>query len=135
MKSIVGTVFEKGRIDFSRDDNAWVFDMIDTSLKENQRDRIRFDPTQAPIQLKSAPINEGGEPEWMEGVERALKTADSVYLQFRNLTVFANSKNMITSLSRWERRKRSINIVLNTGTTCVTFTPFAATCSSLWSTR
>lgn len=83
MKPIVGTVFETGRIDFTRADNAWVFDMIDSGLKENQRDRIRFDPSQAPVQLKSAPINEGGEPEWMEGVERTLKTADSIYLQFR----------------------------------------------------
>ena len=83
MKPIVGTVFETGRIDFSRKDNAWVFDMIDGSLKDNQRDRIRFDPSQAPVQLKSAPINEGGEPEWMAGIERSLKTADSIYLQFR----------------------------------------------------
>jgi hypothetical protein len=83
MKPIVGTVFETGRIDFSREDNAWVFEMIDSGLKDNQRDRIRFDPSQAPIQLKSAPINEGGKPDWMDGVERTLKTADSVYLQFR----------------------------------------------------
>ncbi len=83
MKPIIGTVFEKGRIDFSREDNAWVFEMIDGGLKENQRDRIRFDPAQAPIQLKSAPINEGGEPEWMPAIENRLKTADSIYLQFR----------------------------------------------------
>jgi hypothetical protein len=83
MKPIVGTVFETGRIDFSRDDNAWVFDMIDNGLKENQRDRIRFDPSQAPVQLKSAPINQGGDPDWMPGIERTLKTADSIYLQFR----------------------------------------------------
>lgn len=83
MNPIVGTVFEKGRIDFSREDNAWVFEMLDSGLKENQRDRIRFDPAQAPVQLKSAPINEGGEPHWMEGIEQTLKTADSIYLQFR----------------------------------------------------
>ena len=83
MKPIVGTVFQTGRIDFSREDNGWVFDMIDNGLKDNQRDRIRFDPSQAPIELKSAPINEDGEPEWMAGIERTLQTADSIYLQFR----------------------------------------------------
>jgi hypothetical protein len=57
--------------------------MIDRGLKDSQRDRIRFDPAQAPIRLQSAPINEDGEPVWMAGIENLMKTADSVYLQFR----------------------------------------------------
>jgi hypothetical protein len=137
MKPIVGTVFETGRIDFSRPDNAWVFDMIDNGLKEDQRDRIRFDPAQAPIQLKSAPINKDGEPDWMPAMERTLKTADSIYLQFRKgilrfrlaIHQAGKDKQFVTLGTQDE-----VNLYC-TGRTCVIFTLFGATFFSLSLTR
>ena len=82
---LIGHAFQKtGRIDFLREDNPWAFARIDAGMKQSQRDRILVDPTQAPVELVSAPVNEGETPDWMEEFERVLRSADSIYLQFKN---------------------------------------------------
>jgi hypothetical protein len=53
-------------------------------MKQSQKDRIRVDPAQAPIELVSAPVNGGEAPEWMEEMEQVLKTAESIYLQYKS---------------------------------------------------
>lgn len=53
-------------------------------MKQSQADRIRVDPSQAPIELRSAPVNGDDVPDWLEHMERVLKTADSMYLQFKS---------------------------------------------------
>ena len=81
---LIGHAFQSGRIDFLREDNPWAFARIDAGMKQSQRDRILVDPTQAPVELVSAPVNEGEDPEWMEETEQVLRSVDSMYLQFKN---------------------------------------------------
>ena len=53
-------------------------------MKQSQADRIRVDPAQAPIELRSAPVNGDDVPTWLERMERVLKTSDSMYLQYKS---------------------------------------------------
>jgi hypothetical protein len=80
---LIGYAFKNGRIDFLREENPWAFTRIDQGMKQSQRDRILVDPSQAPVELRSAAVNEVIPP-WMEEAETLLKTADSIYLQFKN---------------------------------------------------
>lgn len=83
--NLIGLAFiNKGRIDFTREDNPWAFSRIDAGMKESQRDRILVDPRQAPVLLRSAPANNGERPDWMTEMEEILKTADSIYLQYKS---------------------------------------------------
>ena len=81
---LIGYAFESGRIDFTREDNPWAFARIDSGMKQSQKDRIRMDPSQAPIELRSAPINNGEAPEWMAHMEEVLRSSDSIFLQFKS---------------------------------------------------
>ena len=76
---LIGYAFESGRIDFPEDDNSWAFQRIKSSMKESQKDQIRLDPTQAPIELRSAVGNGDQVPVWMESIETVLGTANSIY--------------------------------------------------------
>ena len=80
---LIGYAFSTGRIDFTREDNPWAFARIDAGMKQSQKDRIRLDPSQAPIELRSAPINGDDVPEWMESMEEVLRASDSIYLQYK----------------------------------------------------
>ena len=84
MIKLIGHAFVKGRIDFLRKDNPWAFQRIDAGMKESQRDRILVNPSQAYVELVSAPLNKGEEPEWMEEAEALLRSADSMYLQYKS---------------------------------------------------
>ena len=79
---LIGYAFETGRIDFARVDNPWAFQMIDNGMKASQKDRIVLDPLQAPIELRSAEVNEA-EPVWMKSTERLLQSANQIILQYR----------------------------------------------------
>jgi hypothetical protein len=81
---LIGHVFNTGRIDFTRVDNPWAFRRIDAGMKQSQADRIRVDPAQAPIELRSAPVNGDDVPDWLPHMQRVLKTADAMYLQFKS---------------------------------------------------
>lgn len=80
---LIGYAFETGRIDFSRADNPWAFTRIDAEMKSSQKDRILVDPSQAPIELRSADVNEE-EPEWMQHMEQVLQSANMIVLQYRS---------------------------------------------------
>ena len=80
---LIGYAFQTGRIDFSREDNPWAFTRIDAEMKSTQRDRILVDPSQAPIELRSAPVNDA-EPDWMKHMEGVLQSANMIVLQYRN---------------------------------------------------
>ncbi len=79
---LIGYAFETGRVDFSREDNPWAFSRIDKDMKASQKDRIMVNPAQAPVELKSAAINEAT-PTWMKEVERLMLTADKIVLQYK----------------------------------------------------
>ena len=81
---LIGYAFESGRIDFPEEDNSWAFARIKSSMKESQKDQIRLDPSQAPIELRSAVANGDVTPVWMESMETVLGTANSIYLQLKN---------------------------------------------------
>lgn len=102
---LIGHAFLKGRIDFTREDNPWAFSRIDSGMKESQADRIRVDPSQATVELRSAPVNKGEVPEWMEEMEQILRSADFMYLQyksgvlrFRRATHVINSEKQFVTL-------------------------------------
>lgn len=80
---LIGYAYSTGRIDFTREDNPWAFARIDAGMKQSQKDRIRVDPAQAPVELRSAEANEEP-PEWMEHLEEVLRSADSMYLQYKD---------------------------------------------------
>ena len=80
---LIGYAFSTGRIDFTREDNPWAFGRIDSGMKDSQKDRIRVDPAQAPIELRSAAVNDE-EPEWMAEMEEVLRSSDSIYLQYKS---------------------------------------------------
>lgn len=79
---LIGYAFATGRIDFSREDNPWAFQRIDSDMKASQKDRIVVDPSQAAIELRSAEVNESP-PTWMPNAERLLQSADKLILQYR----------------------------------------------------
>ena len=79
---LIGYAFETGRVDFSRVDNPWAFQRIDTDMKSSQKDRVVVDPSQAPIELRSADVNES-EPTWMSDVETLMLTAERIILQYK----------------------------------------------------
>ncbi len=81
---LIGQAFSKGRIDFTREDNPWAFQRIDSGMKQSQADRIRVDPTQAVVELRSAPVNSGGAPPWMKEMEGILRSCDFMYLQYKS---------------------------------------------------
>lgn len=80
---LIGYAFSTGRIDFTREDNPWAFARIDSGMKQSQKDRIRLDPSQAPIELRSAPVNGTEVPCWMASMEEILRASDSIYLQYK----------------------------------------------------
>ncbi len=79
---LIGYAFETGRIDFARVDNPWAFQMIDSGMKASQKDRIVLDPLQAPIELRSADVNDEA-PSWMKPTELLLQSASQIILQYR----------------------------------------------------
>jgi hypothetical protein len=81
---LIGYAFESGRIDFPEEDNSWAFARIKSNMKESQKDQIRLDPSQAPIELRSAVTNGDVTPVWMESMETVLGTANSIYLQLKD---------------------------------------------------
>lgn len=84
MIKLIGHAFLKGRIDFTREDNPWAFRRIDEGMKQSQRDRIHVDPAQAPIELISAPVNAGVDPDWLGEMQEILRSSDSLYLQYKS---------------------------------------------------
>ena len=80
---LIGYAFSSGRIDFTREDNPWAFARIDAGMKQSQKDRIRVDPSQAPVELRSAESNEEP-PQWLEHMEEVLRSAESMYLQYKD---------------------------------------------------
>ncbi|MEM7784147.1 MAG: hypothetical protein AAF623_12400 [Planctomycetota bacterium] len=81
---LIGYAFLTGRIDFMREENPWAFTRIDQGMKQSQADRIRVDPSQALIELRSADVNGKEVPEWMDAMERTLRSAESIYLQYKS---------------------------------------------------
>jgi len=79
---LIGYAYSTGRIDFTRADNPWAFGRIDSGMKQSQKDRIRVDPAQAPLEIRSAPTNKE-EPAWIADIEDVLLSADSIYLQYK----------------------------------------------------
>jgi len=79
---LIGYAYETGRIDFKREDNPWAFGRIDSGMKQSQKDRIRLDPSQAPLEILSAPTNKE-EPGWIADMTGVLLSAESIYLQYK----------------------------------------------------
>jgi hypothetical protein len=80
---LIGYAFSSGRVDFTREDNPWAFARIDSGMKQSQKDRIRLDPSQAPIELRSASVNGTEVPSWMASMEEILRASDAIYLQYK----------------------------------------------------
>jgi hypothetical protein len=81
---LIGHAFLTGRVDFNRELNPWAFQRIDAGMRQNQKDRILVDPSQAEVVLVSAPVNEGQNPDWMQQLQEIMQSADSIYLQYKS---------------------------------------------------
>jgi len=82
---LIGKAFlNKGRIDFCREENPWAFTRIDSGMRDSQKDRIHVDPQQAPIELVSAAANQKETPPWLAEMQVILKSANSIYLQYKS---------------------------------------------------
>ena len=91
---LIGHAFVTGRIDFTRELNPWAFQRIDQGMKQSQKDRILVDPTQARVELHSAPVNGEETPDWMELMEKFLQCCDNFYLQFKSNVLRFRVANM-----------------------------------------
>ncbi len=80
MIKLQGIAYHSGHIEFSREENQWAFEKIDSEMKSGQERRIRFDPAIAPVEIRASEMDEGNLP-WLEQTQLTLQTADSIYLQ------------------------------------------------------
>lgn len=84
-QKLIGKVFlNKGRIDFGREENPWAFKLIDSGMKDSQKDRILVDPQQAAVELISGSSKPEETPAWLEEMQEVLKSADSICLQYKS---------------------------------------------------
>jgi hypothetical protein len=84
-QKLIGKAFlNKGRIDFGRQENPWAFKLIDSGMKESQKDRILVDPQQAVVELISGSPKPEETPSWLGEMQEILRSADSIYLQYKS---------------------------------------------------
>lgn len=81
MPNLIGYAHTAGTIVFHRQDNPWAFRRLDDELKTGQENRIKFDPTLAPVVLKPSPNTSEDQLPWMAATQRLLQSASFVYLQ------------------------------------------------------
>lgn len=81
MANLVGFVHQSGGIVFARRENPWAFRRLDTELKSGQENRIKFDPSLAPVVLEPSPNSNVKEMPWLDEVRMLLQSAGFVYLQ------------------------------------------------------
>lgn len=81
MPNLIGHAHQVGTIVFERQDNPWAFKRLDSELKSGQENRIRFDPSIAPVLIEPAPNTDPASLPWLEDVQSMLQTASHIYLQ------------------------------------------------------
>ena len=108
MANLHGIAYRSGHIEFSREENEWAFEKIDSEMKSGQEKRIRFNPAIAPVDIRASET-ESEELPWLEHITRTLQTADSIYLQkhkgflrFRQAIHDVNKNQMFITLGGQE---------------------------------
>ncbi|MEM7456787.1 MAG: hypothetical protein AAF456_20760 [Planctomycetota bacterium] len=78
-----GVAWPSGHVEFSRKENDWAFSRIKDGMTEGQKNSIRVNPSVATFEIAAAHQDaEDSDVPWMESLDRLLKTADRVYLEF-----------------------------------------------------
>lgn len=81
MANLIGFAHQSGGIVFGRKENPWAFRRLDDELRSGQENRIKFDPSLAPVVLKPSPNSNVKEMPWLEQIQALLQSAKFVYLQ------------------------------------------------------
>ncbi len=81
MANLIGFAHQSGTIVFARRENPWAFRRLDDELKTGQENRIKFDPSLAPVVIEPSPKCNVKEMPWLEEIQMLLQTAGFVYLQ------------------------------------------------------
>lgn len=81
MVTLKGIAYRSGNIEFSREMNEWAFRRIDAEMKAGQEDRIKFNPSIAPVELTPYSDAEDYQLPWLEQFQSYIGTADAIYLQ------------------------------------------------------
>jgi hypothetical protein len=97
MANLIGFAHQSGGIVFGRRENPWAFRRMDDELKSGQENRIKFDPSLAPVVLEPSPNSNVKEMPWLEETRLLLQTAKMVYLQrSEDLLRFRQSVHQLT---------------------------------------
>lgn len=81
MANLIGFAHQSGGIVFARRENPWAFRRMDDELKTGQENRIKFDPSLAPVLLEPSQNCNAKDIPWLEEARLLLQTARFVYLQ------------------------------------------------------
>ncbi len=81
MANLIGYAYQNGTIEFDRNDNPWAFRRLDGELKEGQENRIRFDPSVAPVVIQPSPNVKADTLTWLNDAQEVIQSASVVYLQ------------------------------------------------------
>ena len=81
MANLIGHAHQAGSIVFERRDNPWAFRRLDDELKSGQENRIKFDPSIAPVLIEPSPNTKAESIPWLSDIQSILQSASFVYLQ------------------------------------------------------
>lgn len=81
MANLIGFAHQSGGIVFGRKENPWAFRRLDDELRSGQENRIKFDPSLAPVVLEPSPTSNVKEMPWLDQARKLLQSAEFVYLQ------------------------------------------------------
>jgi hypothetical protein len=81
MANLIGFAHQSGTIVFGRRENPWAFRRMDDEMRTEQQNRVKFDPSLAPVVIEPSPNCDVGELPWLDDVRRLLESAQFVFLQ------------------------------------------------------
>lgn len=81
MVTLKGIAYRSGNIEFGRQENEWAFARIDSELRSGQEDRIRLNPSLAPVELRTFSNQPEHQIPWLANFQRTIQSAEAIYLQ------------------------------------------------------
>lgn len=81
MLNLVGYAYQSGTIEFGAPENPWAFRRMADELKAGQENRIRFDPSLAPVVIQPSPNADEKQLPWLADAQQVIQSASIVYLQ------------------------------------------------------
>jgi hypothetical protein len=81
MANLLGFAHQSGTIVFGKRENPWAFRRMDDEMKSGQENRIKFDPSIAPVVIEPSPNCKLTDLPWLDQARLLLQSAETVYLQ------------------------------------------------------